>query len=194
MTERRKDVTMRHMTDAVAAPLARSERVFLTFLLVLIALLIGLDAIDDWRSGGSAGHVVLELAVVAGALLGVAGLWTRYVRTRSSLATTAAMLDRVRAEAERWRAQNEATLRGLSEAIDGQLDRWRLTPSEKEVAFLLLKGLSFKELAEVRGTSERTVRQQALAVYAKAGVAGRAELSAFFLEDLLSPPHPVGAS
>ena len=51
----------------------------------------------------------------------------------------------------------------------------------------MLKGLSFKEIAPVRGTSERTVRQQALAVYAKAGLAGRAELAAFFLEDLLVP-------
>jgi hypothetical protein len=32
------------------------------------------------------------------------------------------------------------------------------------------------------------VRQQSLAVYRKAGLAGRAELSAFFLEDLLSLP------
>jgi len=78
-------------------------------------------------------------------------------------------------------------VQGLSHAIDQQLEAWRLTPAEKEVAFLLLKGLSFKEIAPVRGTSERTVRQQALAVYAKSGLAGRAELAAFFLEDLLLP-------
>lgn len=42
-----------------------------------------------------------------------------------------------------------------------------------------------KEVAEVRGASERTVRKQAQAVYAKAGLGNRAELSAFFLEDLL---------
>jgi DNA-binding NarL/FixJ family response regulator len=53
------------------------------------------------------------------------------------------------------------------------------------VALLLLKGLSFKEIAQVRNASERTVRQQALAVYAKSGLGGRAELAAFFLEDLL---------
>lgn len=44
-------------------------------------------------------------------------------------------------------------------------------------------------MARARGTSERTARQQALAVYRKAGLAGRAELSAFFLEDLLLPPE-----
>ena len=39
----------------------------------------------------------------------------------------------------------------------------------------------------MRDASERTVRQQALAVYAKSGLGGRAELAAFFLEDLLAP-------
>jgi DNA-binding NarL/FixJ family response regulator len=39
----------------------------------------------------------------------------------------------------------------------------------------------------LQGRSERTVRQHAIAVYSKAKVAGRAELSAFFLEDLLLP-------
>ena len=43
----------------------------------------------------------------------------------------------------------------------------------------------------MRGAGERTVRQQALAVYAKAGLAGRAELAAFFLEDLLVPSLEV---
>jgi DNA-binding NarL/FixJ family response regulator len=55
------------------------------------------------------------------------------------------------------------------------------------VGLLLLKGLSHKEVSEVRKTSETTIRQQALAIYRKAGLRSRAELSAFFLEDLLLP-------
>jgi DNA-binding NarL/FixJ family response regulator len=55
------------------------------------------------------------------------------------------------------------------------------------VALLLLKGLSLKEIAAVRATSERTIRAQARSVYSKAGLTGRASLSAFFLEDLLAP-------
>ena len=71
--------------------------------------------------------------------------------------------------------------------IDRQFRRWKLTPAEAEVAMLLLKGLSHKETAGVRGTSERTVREQARSLYKKGGLAGRSELSAFFLEDLLVP-------
>jgi hypothetical protein len=40
------------------------------------------------------------------------------------------------------------------------------------------------------------VRQQALGIYGKAGLSGRADLAAFFLEDLLLPSvrHPADAS
>ena len=78
-------------------------------------------------------------------------------------------------------------LDGLSRSIDLQLDQWQLSVAEKDVAFLLLKGLSLKEIAAARGTTEKTARVQSSAVYAKSGLAGRSELSAFFLEDLLPP-------
>nr|HMN69592.1 helix-turn-helix transcriptional regulator [Bdellovibrionales bacterium] len=68
-----------------------------------------------------------------------------------------------------------------------QLTSWKLTISEKEVAFLLLKGLSLKEIAEIRKTSEKTARAQSTAIYEKSGLSGRSELAAFFLEDLLGP-------
>ncbi len=73
----------------------------------------------------------------------------------------------------------------MGASIDAQFVRWELTPAEAEVALLLLKGLSFKEIAAVRQTGERTAREQARAVYKKSGVVGRAELSAWFIEDLL---------
>ena len=50
---------------------------------------------------------------------------------------------------------------------------------------LLLKGLSFREIAAVRQTREKTVRQQASAIYGKSGLEGRHEFAAWFLEDFL---------
>jgi DNA-binding NarL/FixJ family response regulator len=52
---------------------------------------------------------------------------------------------------------------------------------------LMLKGLRHKEIASLRETSERTVRQQALTIYRKAGLDGRSDLVAFFLDGLLQP-------
>lgn len=65
------------------------------------------------------------------------------------------------------------------------------TPAEKDIALLLLEGLSRKEIAGLRATSETTVRQQSRAIYEKAGLGGRADLAAFFLEDLLSGTRPA---
>ncbi len=56
---------------------------------------------------------------------------------------------------------------------------------EQEVALLLLKGFSLQEIAHIYERSERTIRQHAGVVYQKSNLSGRAELSAFFLEDLL---------
>ena len=76
---------------------------------------------------------------------------------------------------------------GAPNEIDPQVDRWELTPAEREVCLLLLKGLSLREIADIRDTGERTAREQARAIYRKSALAGRAELAAFFLEDLLAP-------
>ncbi len=73
----------------------------------------------------------------------------------------------------------------LSVILD-QFTQWRLTPAESDVALLLIKGLSMKEIAEARDVKEKTVRLQAASVYAKSGHAGRHELSAHFIEDLMS--------
>jgi DNA-binding CsgD family transcriptional regulator len=83
-------------------------------------------------------------------------------------------------------------LEGLGAAIDRQFRRWALTEAEREIALLILKGLSHKAIARIRRTSERTVREQARSIYNKAGLSGRSGLSAFFLEDLLLPVQPDG--
>ena len=67
-----------------------------------------------------------------------------------------------------------------------QFDHWGLSPSEHEIALLLIKGLSMKEIAEARQVKEKTIRQQATGVYAKSGYTGRHELAAHFIEDLMS--------
>jgi DNA-binding NarL/FixJ family response regulator len=77
--------------------------------------------------------------------------------------------------------------REYSTVIHSQFEQWSLTPSEQEVAMLLLKGLSFKEISAVRNTKEKTVRQQASVIYSKANVDGRHEFAAWFLEDFMTP-------
>lgn len=155
-------------------------------LFVLIAVLIAWDLFTDHWEGVDARHLLVESAILFLATLGAAFLLRRFQTTRAELS-------KARDEALQWRQQNQAILRGLGLAIEKQFSRWRLTPAEAEVALMLLKGFSHKEIAALRQTSERTIREQARAVYRKAGLAGRASLSAFFLEDLLLSSEDGGA-
>lgn len=156
-------------------------------LFVVIAGLIGADIVSDARAGTEPGHVVTEAAVMALALAGAIGLWQQLRSSRRQARQLSVDLAAARREAERFRDEAREALKGLGVAIDHQFARWGLTAAEREVGLLMLKGLSHKEVAAVRSTTETTIRQQALAIYRKSGLRNRAELSAFFLEDLLLP-------
>lgn len=74
----------------------------------------------------------------------------------------------------------------LLSVMKEQFNQWKLTPTESEVALLLIKGLSMKEVALARNVKEKTVRSQATKIYSKSGYAGRHELAAHFIEDLMN--------
>jgi DNA-binding CsgD family transcriptional regulator len=166
--------------------------------LLAIAVLIGIDLLTDFHHGGSTGHLVGEAMIMVVSAWAAWLLWRDRRRARRRAARLALQVEDAQARAasllaqsEQWRRESEGFRAGLRDAIDAQFQRWGLTAAEAEVALLLLKGLSLKEVARVRDTSERTARQQSLAVYRKAGLGGRAELSAFFLEDLFdAAPAP----
>ena len=169
-------------TDVVRPRVAVAVMLFAS-----IAVVMAIDLADDWSTGADSTHLGLEFVVMVLAAAGAAALW-RGMRTAQVRAVRLGRdLEVARAEAARYRAEAGEALEGLGQAIDRQFERWALTPAEREVGLLLLKGLSHREIAEVRTTSEPTVRQQALAVYRKSGLRNRSELSAFFLEDLLLP-------
>lgn len=169
---------------------ASARPLLIAGLFAVIAVALALDVALDLRQGGSPAHVTVEMGSMGLALVGFALLARRLRAARARAQRLSQALGATHRDLERYRAEAADLLRGLGETIERQLERWGLTAAEKEVAVLLLKGLSHKEVAGVRGTSERTARQQARAIYQKAGLEGRAALSAFFLEDLLPPPPP----
>ena len=161
--------------------------------LVTMTLLVSVDVALDARMAELPwqGHVGLDLLIAALGLGGTTALAARLLGAHRRAHVLKDRLQAAEGEAQRFRDESRAYLRGLAVAIDHQLLRWSLTPAEREVVLLLLKGLTLKEIGTLRGCSERTVRHQARAVYRKAGLAGRVELAAFFLEDLLVPASPA---
>lgn len=163
------------------------ERLVIAIMLFGTAIFVGVDLLTDSREGARCWHLAAEGLVAVTALAGVLFLLRGSFALKRSLAAEVQKSTSLRAEAEEWRKRAKTYVLGLSQEIERQLDCWKLTPSEKEVVFLLLKGLSLKEVAEARKTSEKTARAQSTAVYEKSGLSGRSELAAFFLEDLLWP-------
>lgn len=153
----------------------------------LIATLMAMDVVIAYRHGEPLALQSIDLVIFATALAGFSFLWWQMAVARRLSERLDVELAQARAEARRWSAEARGALEGLGSAIDRQFERWGLSPAEREVALLQLKGLRHKTIAELRQTSERTVRQQALAVYRKSGLNGRTDLAAFFLEDLLLP-------
>ncbi len=172
-------------TDARSVPLAVAG--ILLMVAVGGGVDLALDKPDQWLSA----HVLFELGLMTISLSFALYLWRGWWTATKSLQETRRSMRSARAtlqaERDHWRASAQAALAGLGVAIDRQFDAWKLTPTEREVALLLLKGYGHKQIAGSTQRSERTVRQHAVAVYQKSGLAGRAELAAFFLEDLLLP-------
>lgn len=180
---------------------AGSERVLFRTVIALfglVALLAIGDLLADSDGGSSLGHLVTEGAIVVAGGFGIVAAARHIRRLRAAesqaLAEVRSLDERLaatRIQAERWLRETRELRQGLGLAIDRQLDAWALTRAEKEIALLLLKGLSHKQVAAARSVGEATVRQQARAIYQKANVDGRHDLAAYFLEGLLAPPGDV---
>ena len=167
----------------------KRHHIFASLALLLFALLVAIDAIkaDDPFVFKNFALDVFEKAMLALAVVTTAyvALETRGLkRERTDLLND---LSRVRNDSDRWRTAAKIHIDGLGRAITAQFKAWKLSDSEADIAMLMLKGLTQKEIAHVRGSEEGTVRQQAAAVYRKSGLSNRSELGAYFLEDLLAP-------
>ncbi|MEO0666613.1 MAG: LuxR C-terminal-related transcriptional regulator [Pseudomonadota bacterium] len=123
----------------------------------------------DWQV-----HELIEIGAALGLILG-AGVGAFMLRA-----------------ALRRSAQVESQLRAASgafmELLEDRFRDWGLTPAERDVALFSIKGLSTQDIAQMRATSEGTVKAQTNAIYRKAGVSGRPQLLSLFIDDLMDGP------
>lgn len=134
------------------------------------------DVIGDLRADPMSVHFIFEAIVTTALVLGI--LFGAHSLRRT--------IDLLRAQDQALQVARGA----LSDVIDRQFQAWTLTPAERDVGFLALKGLDVAEIAELRGAAQGTVRAQLTRIYSKAGVSGRAQFAAFFVEDLLGEGVP----
>ncbi len=132
----------------------------------------------------------LTLFLTITAAVGLALLVQRLHKDHEEKMTLIRDLAAARSEGKEWRNKARQHINGFRVEIGKQFEKWGMTEAEQDVGLLLLKGLSHKEVASLRGTSEATVRQQARSIYAKANLPGKTAFSAYFLEDLVDPQVP----
>ncbi len=165
------------------------KKIFLIlfFLASLMLLLVAFDLIADYGEGKSVAHLIIEplLLGISSVILifAIKNLLQMHSENKRLLKTVTSL----NLEKELWMSEAHELLQGLSVKIEKQFKKWMLTTAKTEVGFLLLKGFSHKEIADIRGTKPKTVQLQAQSIYSKTNIANRSELSAFFLEDLLPP-------
>jgi DNA-binding CsgD family transcriptional regulator len=83
-------------------------------------------------------------------------------------------------------------LRGQFQRIlEERFDSWELTGAERDVAMLIVKGLSQAEIAEIRGVSVGTVKAQSGALFKKTGVSSKSELMSVLLDEFLDVSEQV---
>jgi len=164
------------------------SRLFL--LVALIAVVItGLTTLDILREPVFPGLAeiipdIAEKIILLGGMAAIAWTVNGLYDLREAQDAIANNLARTVAQGDGWRAERRHEIAALGQAIEDQFKLWKLSAAEIDIASLMLKGASLKEIALARDTSEATIRQQAQSVYRKSGLSGRTELSAYFLDSL----------
>jgi DNA-binding NarL/FixJ family response regulator len=94
--------------------------------------------------------------------------------------------------------RNERAERGMRVAsgalhnvMEDYFSTWDLTPAERDVAMFTIKGLSISEIASLRKSRQGTIKTHLSAIYRKADVSGRSQLTSLLIEDLMSAPLVV---
>lgn len=163
------------------------ERIFIGVLLFGVALLTILDIIEDYSEGAEFAHLALEAAIALCALAAMVYLILRIKKEKNLTRKLVEEKTVLKEIADKYQQKSKLFVEGLGVQIDREFQEWSLSDAERDIALFLLKGVGPKQIADIRNSSEKTVRHQISSIYKKSGLKGREELTAHFLEDLLSP-------
>ena len=155
----------------------------------ILLIVIASNAFDlfiDFTTNESKWHIIEESIVISLALALIAYLIINLKQHSLNVEQLRQELKTTEHSLEQSNTRIHNARKEYSQVIHQQFDDWQLSQSQQQIALLLLKGLSFIEIAAIRETKEKTVRQQASEIYKKADVAGRHAFSAWFFEDFLN--------
>ncbi|MCX4186410.1 helix-turn-helix transcriptional regulator [Methylophaga sp. OBS4] len=164
----------------------KAKPVFIITIMLVVIIFNVIDMIEDFSSGQPLWHIVEEGLIICLALGLISYLIFNLKQQSGHLQQLQQDLATINQQMTESNSRIYQARKQYSQVIQQQFNEWHLSQSEQEIALLLLKGLSFNEIAALRQTREKTVRQQASEIYKKSGISGRHAFSAWFFEDFLN--------
>ena len=165
--------------------IAQAKETILILIFAIVVIASGADLLADLAHGADTEHILKEALIISISVTAITWLLLGLRQQRLEIRSLRQELETASNLQTRPRKYVLEARKKLGNVVTRQFSEWLLTGSETEVGWLLLKGLSLKEIAIVRNTQEKTVRQQASSIYKKSGVSGRHAFSAWFIEDIL---------
>jgi len=138
--------------------MTRVQEVTVILVLAVVGMANLYDLAIDLSYGSSAWHMLGEMVVIAMSLSVIVWLILHLRAQNRTLEQIKQDITEEKKRKTKAGGEGQEARDKLGEIIRRQFQRWQLTSGEREVALLLLKGLSFKEIAGVRETHEKTVR------------------------------------
>ena len=126
---------------------------------------------DNAYSNAEIIHTIFELVAVIALLLGSVSLWTllnRYIQINAQASETI-----------------EMQKGHFDEVALARFNAWELSKAEKEVATLILRGLSLKDIASCRSVSIGTVKSQTSSIFKKTNTENRAAFLGLFIDEFV---------
>ena len=167
--------------------LSKMEYLVILLFLILLTGYAGYEVYDeltDLGQGESPLTVWMEILIVSSSLGFVFYITRLLYKNMKQQKRTTQTLNQVRQQLHSSNQRLQQGKDAFRESIDWQLKEWQFTQAQHEIAILLLKGLSIKEIADQRHVQEKTIRNHLSAIYDKSGLPGRHVFCSWFVEGL----------
>ncbi|SFM60424.1 helix-turn-helix transcriptional regulator [Shimia aestuarii] len=144
---------------------------------IICAVFFLADALEDLRAFGLDAFTSFYLLVEMSAALLLCAAIIFEIRVVLDLLRRKAALEHNLSVAQQ----------AMHDVIEAHFDGWKLTPTERDIATFLVKGMAIAEIATLRGSAEGTVKSHLNAIYRKSGTGNRGELLALILDSVMQP-------
>ncbi len=159
--------------------------IFQALVFTIVATDLTLDVMKDLPKESLLLELVIEGSILLLVITSSNYIWNILHQTETSKTELERDLIDTQERASTWERKSKSFILEFQNHLNEQFHDWKLTKSEQEIALLLLKGRSTKDISELRCTSLGTIKNQCRSIYEKTGLSNKNELSAFFLGELL---------